>query len=221
MGRADRQRFVRVAFPGPNLSSSDRASTNVREGHWFRSHVVASATELLLAVTRLRALSGSGSSLLGVSSLVVARAPTHSEPHSGSLLFRGLSPPRSACRLVAGRSLPAVCRPPLTRFPELPWRPPRLRGLVPHGDAGFLRGITRSGARSPLQVSVLLWDPELLLGTFGCGPSVPSAHDVGFLNLDSAETKSSFTSPRLQRLTGEKVWRPSPGLAIPLEVSSR
>jgi hypothetical protein len=51
-------------------------------------------------------------------------------------------------------------------------------------------------------------------------PSAPSTHDVGCLNLDFVETKPSLTSPRLQRLTGEKVWRPSPGLAIPLEVSS-
>jgi hypothetical protein len=35
LGRAHRQRLVRTAFPGSNLGSSDRASTNVREGHWF------------------------------------------------------------------------------------------------------------------------------------------------------------------------------------------
>lgn len=56
LGRVDRQRFVQTAFPGPNLRSSDRASTNVREGHWFHPHWVASATELLLTVTRLALL---------------------------------------------------------------------------------------------------------------------------------------------------------------------
>jgi hypothetical protein len=148
-------------------------------------------------------------------------APTHPGWHLGSLLSRGLSPPCSATRLVAERSLLAVgvCA---THLVSQAAMVPILDFEVffRSGDAGFRSWCYPLWSSLPSSGFVLLWDPNLPLGTGRPKSPTPSAHGVGSQDLDLTEVKPSLWSPRLQRFTGEKVWRPSPGLAIPLEVSS-
>jgi hypothetical protein len=173
-------------------------------------------------VTRLAALSSPGSSLPGVSSLV--NVPSRPIPrwHSGSLLFRGLSPPCSATRLVAERSLLAVgvcVTHPVSQAAMAPILD--FEVFFRSGDAGFL-----AWCYPPLDLAPLFrFCPPL-------GPESPSwrrSTEVAdsfrswrwFSGPRAAPKRnSSLWSPRLQRVTGEMVWRPSPGLAAPLEVSS-
>lgn len=148
-------------------------------------------------------------------------APTHPGRHSGSLLSRGLSPPCSATRLVAERSLLAVgicVTHPVSRAAMAP---------ILDFEVFFHTEMLGSFVVLPTWVLAPLFRfcPPLGPGSPSWDhrpqPATPSARGVGSQDLDFAETKPSLWSPRLQRVTGEMVWRPSPGLAAPLEVSSR
>lgn len=221
MGRAHRQRLVQTAFPGSDLGSSDRASTNVREGHWFHSLRVASATELLRTVTRLAHLSVPGFPYRGFHPSWFS----HFDPfRSGTrdLFCPGVCPLRVA---------PADSSPTAPSSPFVNRHSPGFPGCHDARfdlEVFFHTEMLGSSAVLPARELAPLFRFQSSSGTristlvpWAAWPSAPSARDVGSLSLDSAETKPSLTSPRLQRLTGEKVWRPSPELAIPLEVSSR
>jgi hypothetical protein len=153
--------------------------------------------------------------------VLASHVPTHSERHSGSLLSRGLSPPRSACRLVADRSLLAVGVCTTHRVSPAAMAPILDFEVFFHTEMlGSFAVLPAAGSRSPLQVSSSSRTRVSTLVNSSRSRRTPSTRGVGSQSLDSAETKSSLWSPRLQRLTGEKVWRPSPGLAALLEVSS-
>lgn len=146
---------------------------------------------------------------------------THPRRHSGSLLSRGLSPPCSATRLVAERSLLAVgicVTHPVSQAAMAPTLD--FEVFFRSGDAGFLTWCYPLRISLPSSGFVLLWDPNLPLGTTG-----RSRRLLPLMALVSGTLTPPKRSPRsdpvrLQRVTGEKVWRPSPGLAAPLEVSS-
>ena len=172
-------------------------------------------------MTRLAALSSSGSSLPGVSSLVMF----HLDPFrdgTRDLCCSGVCPLRAAPldSSPSAPSLPLVSAS-LTRFPRLPWRRSSTsRSSSAAEMQGSAGGVTHSWISLPSSGFVLLWDPNLPLGIGRPKSPIPSAHGVGSQDLELAETNPSLWSPRLQRFTGEMVWRPSPGLATPLEVSS-
>lgn len=89
------------------------------------------------------------------------------------------------------------------------------------GDAGFLRGVTHSGGRSPLQVLALLWDPELLLGFPLPVEVVLPLVTLGFAALTPPKRSPDYDPLAYSVLRGRRFACPSPGLGTPLEVSSR
>lgn len=135
--RAHRQRLVGIAFPGSKFGSSDRASTNVREEHRLDS----------LGCFRYRAPSHHdppGCSLeprhfpTGGFIPRERSAPTHSGTALGISSVQGFVP--SVQRHPTRRRALPPCRWHLRHSPGFPGchgADPRLRGLLPHGDAGF------------------------------------------------------------------------------------
>jgi hypothetical protein len=92
-------------------------------------------------------------------------APNHPGRHSGSLLSRGLSPPCSATRLVAERSLLAVgvcVTHPVSQAAMAPILD--FEVFFRSGDAGFRSWCYPLGYSLPSSGFVLPWDPNLPLG---------------------------------------------------------
>jgi hypothetical protein len=171
-------------------------------------------------VTRLAALSSSGSSLPGVSSLVNV-PPRPIRDGTRDLYCPGVCPLRAAPpdSSPSAPSLPLASAS-LTRFPRLPWRRPSTSRSSSAAEMQGSFAVLPALELAPLFRFHPPLGRESPLRNLRPQPMTSSTLGVGFQDLDSAETKPSLWSPRLQRFPGEMVWRPSPGLATPLEVSS-